>query len=83
MFFDNDSALPPVIGMNQRVHQRFPNGLMYDRVIFAEEVRLQSKRNLQISRQPLDDPEIKLEEVAGPGTVEGDAIRPSDTRILG
>jgi hypothetical protein len=56
---------------------------MYDRVIFAEEVRLQSKRNLQISRQPLDDPEIKLEEVAGPGTVEGDAIRPSDTRILG
>src|SRR5262249_46032101 len=70
VLLDHDSALAAIVGMNQRVYKGFPDRLMDEGLILAEEILPESEGELHVGGEPLDDSLIELEKIGDPGAVD-------------
>ena len=68
--------------MNQGINQRLTNGFMNDGIPLTEQISIQLERNLQVCRQALTDLQVKLKQIASPGSIRHQAIRPAYIRII-
>ena len=56
---------------------------MYSRVVFAVQLAVQLKGDLQVTRQTLHDPQIKLEQVVFPGAIGHHPVGPAHSGVVG
>ena len=67
--------------MDQRIGQRLSDGRMNVRIVHAHHIFVQLERLFQISRQFIDDSEIKIKNIAAPVSVAAaHAIGPAGIR---
>ena len=76
------APLSAMVRMHQGVDHGLAQGLMHGSVVLAIQRAIQQKRHLQVSRQALHHPQVKLEQVVFPSAIGHHAVCPAHSGVV-